>query len=117
MTNEEFERTKEFILNQQAQFDANIQKLEERQAQLQEAQAQLQEAQAKLQEGHARLQGAQVQTELALGRLADLTTAGFSFVIENAKNVNSKLDALIDTQTTLLTAFSHHLREDHNGIL
>ena len=65
----------------------------------------------------ARLQDAQVQTELALVRLTDLTTAGFTFVIEHYKDVNSKLDALVDAQRTFATAFSHHLREDHNGIL
>jgi ABC-type transporter Mla subunit MlaD len=63
MTNEEFERRMEFILEQQAQFSADMQQLRE----------------------------AQSQTLEIVGRLANGTLEGF-------KDVNAKIDALVDSQ-------------------
>jgi hypothetical protein len=63
MTNEEFEKRMEFILEHQAQFSADMQQLRE----------------------------AQSQTVEIVGRLANGTLEGF-------KDVNAKIDALVDSQ-------------------
>lgn len=69
MTNEEFERRMEFILEQQAQFAADIQQLRESQA----------------------------QTDRVVNRLAAVTLEGF-------KDVNAKIDALVDSHLRLTEA-------------
>jgi ElaB/YqjD/DUF883 family membrane-anchored ribosome-binding protein len=83
MTNEEFEKKMEFIVEQQAQFTSDIQQLREAQAQLQATQA---------------------QTEQLVGRLASVTLEGF-------KDVNAKIDALVDSQVRLTESQS---RTDEN---
>ena len=72
MNNEEFERRMTFIVDQQAQFAADIQQMRELQA----------------------------QTENVVGRLAHATLEGF-------KDVNAKIDSLVDSQIRLTTAQTH----------
>lgn len=69
MSNEEFEKRMEFILEQQAQFAANIQEHDARFAQL----------------------------ENVVNRLAAVTLEGF-------RDVNAKIDALVDSQIRLTEA-------------
>jgi flagellar basal body rod protein FlgG len=76
MTNEEFERRMEFILEQQAQFASDIQQLRE---------------------GIHQLREAQVQTDQVVNRLAAVTLEGF-------KDVNAKLDALVDSHLRMAEA-------------
>ena len=78
MTNEDFEKTKEFILQQQAQFTSDMQ--------------QLREAQAKTDQ-------VVTQTVEIVGRLANATLEGF-------KDVNAKIDVLVDSQINLSEAQS-----------
>jgi len=70
MSNEEIERRMAFIVEQQAQFAVDIQQLRESQSELQATQA---------------------QTEQIVARLASVTLEGF-------KDVNAKIDALVDSQ-------------------
>jgi hypothetical protein len=77
MTNEEFEKRVEFILEYQAQFTADIQ--------------QLRESQSKFQAAQARTEQVVVQTGEIVARLANVTLEGF-------KDVNAKIDALVDSQ-------------------
>ncbi len=70
MTNEEFEKRSDFILQQQAQFAADIQQLREAQARTEQVVA---------------------QTGEIVGRLANVTLEGF-------KDVNAKIDALVNAQ-------------------
>ena len=72
MNNEEFERRMTFIVDQQAQFAADIQQMRELQA----------------------------QTENVVGRLAHATLEGF-------KDVNAKIDSLVDSQIRLTAAQAH----------
>jgi len=72
MTNEEIQKTMEFIVEQQAQFAADIQQMRE----------------------------LQTQTENVVGRLAHATLEGF-------KDVNAKIDSLVDSQIRLTTAQTH----------
>ena len=69
MNNEEFERKMSFIVEQQAQFAADIQQMRELQA----------------------------QTENVVGRLAHATLEGF-------RDVNAKIDSLVDSQIKLTEA-------------
>src|SRR5215216_5380676 len=83
MSNEEFERYKEFILGQQAQFAANIQAHDERLARNEELVRQIGER--------------MIQLEDVVNRLAAVTLTGF-------KDVNAKIDALVDSQIRLSDA-------------
>ena len=69
MNNEEFERKMSFIVEQQAQFAADMQQMRELQA----------------------------QTENVVGRLAHATLEGF-------RDVNVKIDSLVDSQIRLTEA-------------
>lgn len=80
MSNEEFQQRMEFIVEHQAQFAANIQAHDERLARLEENVAQIAE--------HV------VQLDGVVNRLAAVTLAGF-------KDVNAKIDALVDSQIRL----------------
>ncbi len=71
MTNDEFEKKMYFILEQQAHFTSDIQRLRE----------------------------AQAQTEQLINRLASVTLEGF-------KDVNTKIDALVDSHIRLTEAQS-----------
>jgi hypothetical protein len=79
MNNEEIERRMAFIVEQQAQFATDIQQMREVQEQFQETQA---------------------QTENVVGRLAHATLEGF-------KDVNAKIDSLVDSQIRLTEAQFH----------
>lgn len=72
MTNDEFQKRSDFILEQQAQFTADIQQLRE----------------------------IQTQTEQLVNRLAAATLEGF-------KDVNAKIDALVDSHVRLTESQSH----------
>lgn len=76
MTNEEFEKRMEFIIEQQAQFASDIQRLREMQA----------------------------QTVQVVAGLANATLEGF-------KDVNAKIEALVDSHIRLTEAQS---RTDEN---
>lgn len=70
MSNEEFERKMEFIANQQAQFAVDIQQLRKAQT---------------------RTEQTVQETQQLISRLAAATLEGF-------KDVNAKIDALVDSQ-------------------
>ena len=73
MNNEEFERRMAFIVEQQGQFAADIQQMRGVQEQL---------------------QAIQLKTENVVGRLAYATLEGF-------RDVNTEIDALVDSQIKL----------------
>jgi hypothetical protein len=77
MTNEEFEKTKEFILQQQAMFASDIQRSREAQTQTDLVLTHIGEVLA--------------QTGEIVGRLANVTHEGFT-------DVNAKINALVDSQ-------------------
>jgi ABC-type transporter Mla subunit MlaD len=80
MSNEEFERKMEFIVEQQAQFASDIQQLRESQARTEQVIAQTGEIVG--------------QTGEIVARLANVTFEGF-------KDVNAKIDALVDSHIRL----------------
>ena len=77
MTNEEFEKTREFILQQQARFASDIQRSREAQTQTDLVLTHIGEVLA--------------QTGEIVGRLANVTHEGFT-------DVNAKINALVDSQ-------------------
>ena len=82
MTNNEyFERKMNFILEQQAQFAADMQRLEESQTRTDQVVAEMGEA----------VTEAVTQTAEVVTRLANVTHAGFT-------DVNAKINALVDAQ-------------------
>jgi hypothetical protein len=82
MTNNEyFERKMNFIVEQQAQFAADMQRLEESQARTDQVVAEMGEA----------VTQAVSQVGEVVTRLANVTHAGFT-------DVNAKIDALVDAQ-------------------
>ncbi len=76
MTNEEFERKIEFIVEHQAQFASDIQQLRE----------------------------AHAQTEQVVSRLANVVDQGLSVMLEAFKDSNAKIDALVNSQIALAQA-------------
>lgn len=73
MNNEEFEKRMEFIIEQQAQFAVDMQQLQE----------------------------AQAQTDQVVNRLAVVMLEGFKDVNAKFMDVNTKIDALVDSHIRL----------------
>lgn len=95
MTNEEWDRKIEFLLNQQAKFDAEMQVRDQK----------LKEAQAISEKKFAEAAKAAERTEESLSQLADATlelistmTAGFRSTFERIKHSNEKIDVLVNSQ-------------------
>jgi septal ring factor EnvC (AmiA/AmiB activator) len=94
MSNEEIERKMAFIVEQQAQFASDIQRLEESQARTDQVVA---------------------QTGEIVARLANVTHVGFN-------DVNAKINALVDSQMrtdetvrNLVAVVDRYFREGRNG--
>jgi molecular chaperone GrpE (heat shock protein) len=123
MTNEEFDRKAEFLLNQQARFDADMQKLKEVQAETE----QLAKRTAKNVDGLTisvdSLTTVVDHLTSVVDDLARVTHEGFRFVIRSFKDTNAKLDVLADSQIltnerlqNLITVVDGHIREGHRGL-
>ncbi len=92
MTEDEMQGRMEFIVEQQAQFTADIQKL-------QEAQAQLQEAQVKTENVMLRLANALVTVSERQGEFSDAqkqTQIQIDALAERGKETDERLNALIN---------------------
>ena len=136
MNNEEFERKMEFVVNQQARFDANIQQLQEVQKVHEEALGRILGGLAETFEGLAETfegigetfedlaetKEIVVQTTENLAQLTTLTHEGFKYTFESFKNTDAKIDALVDSQIhtdeiirNIGTKLDRHLNQDHNS--
>ena len=87
MSNEEFERYKDFILEQQAQFAADIQQL----------------------------QATQAQTENVVGRLANATLAGFNDVNGKIESLVDSQIRTDETLRNLIGVVDRYFSEGRNG--
>ena len=130
MTNEEWDRKAEFLLNQQAKFDADMQELKEAQKISEQKIGKVSEAAEHAVEAaeHA-VEAAELAVE-AVTQLTDITTRlittttdGFRRVFESMKHTNEKIDVLVDIQIrtdermqNLTDMFERHIREDHRGL-
>jgi hypothetical protein len=99
MHNEEFERNferkVEFIVNQQAQFEVNMQRLEEAQAVTEKKVAHAVEAAAHASEAAERYAE---RTAKHIENVTSLVFEGFRVVAERFKETDVKIKALIDSQ-------------------
>ncbi|HWS52625.1 MAG TPA: hypothetical protein VN228_00750 [Pyrinomonadaceae bacterium] len=108
MNEEERQRQVDFIINQQARFAADIQRLGEAQGQMVEAQKRTDESLGKLVE--------------VLNRLAEVTLVGFEEVRGNINALTAKLDALTAKQSEtddrlnkMILVVERHISEGHHG--
>ena len=129
MTDEEFQRKMDFIVDHQAQFASDIQ-------QLREAQAKTEQALARTEQALARTEQVVAQTEQIVARLARVTAEGFKDVArlanvtsEGFKDVTAKIDALVDSHIrltdlqsrtdenlrNLIAVVDRYFREGRNG--
>jgi len=122
MSNEEFDRRMEFFLNQQAQFDADIQQMKDLQQRTGER---LDQTAERLDQTAEKLD----RTADGLAELTTLTREGFALTLENfaaiaenSKNTDVKINALVDSQMrtedklkNIDAKLDRHLKEDHNG--
>ena len=129
MSNEEFDRKMEFLLNQQARFDAGMQELRE-------AQKVTDEKFKHMFDGFEEGNKFAIHTRETLDELAILTTEGFKMLYDQSRNTDAKIAALVnsqietegmlrDTKTMLQETdaivrnigvkFDSHLKEDHNS--
>lgn len=129
MNNKDFDRKMEFIVNQQAQFAVDIERLKESQAQTEknvaqntktaaqnaEAAARNAETAARNAETAAHTLEAVAQTAETVARLATVTFEGF-------KVTNAKIEALADSQNltdeklrNLIAVVDRHISERHKG--
>ncbi len=106
MTNEEWNRKAEFLLNQQAKFDASMQELHAGMQELKEAQAVSEQKIAKTAEAAA-------LAVKAVTQLIDVTAHLANTMFEGFRNTDEKIDALVDSQIDLTALFERHIREDH----
>jgi hypothetical protein len=119
MSNEEFDRKMEFIINQQAQFDANIQQLQESHK----------ATDRKIDRFVEVFSGISIKLAEGLTSLTHLTQEGFKQVFESQKNTDVKLAALVDSQIqteeklretdeiirNIGKKIDRHLTEGHDG--
>ena len=78
MTNEDFDRRMEFILDQQARFASDIQQL---------------------QESQARTERNVTRTEQVVAQLADVTQETLTTMLEGFRDVNARIEALAEAQS------------------
>jgi len=122
MSNEEFDRRMEFFLNRQAQFDAEMQKLQESQKKLHkttEATAEgLKELRTLVYEGF------KISAERfeVVSRNFEVVSEKFNHIDALFSNTDAKISALIDSQIqteelvrNIGVKLDRHLNEDHNG--
>ena len=113
MTNEEWDRKAEFLLNQQAKFDADMEKLKEAQKINEKKISQGIEIAAHAAE--ASLHVAESVTKLAetVGNLTTATQEGFRMVFDRMKRTDEKINVLIDSQMRSDERFDRHMRKYH----
>jgi hypothetical protein len=122
MNNEEFNRTMEFLVNQLAQFDANMQELREAQKTNDQKVARFKDDLTDTRETLAQTTEIVAQTTENLAHLITITHAGFKFTFENSKNIDAKIDALVDSQIrtdeiirNIGAKLDRHINEDHSS--
>jgi hypothetical protein len=122
MSNEEFDRKVEFLLNQQARFDAGMQELRE-------AQKVTDEKFKHMFDGFEEGKKLAIHTRETLDELAILTTEGFKILYEQSRNTDAKIAALVNSQIqteeqlrntdamirNIDGKLDSHLKEDHNS--
>lgn len=109
MTNEEWDRKVEFLLNQQARFDAGMQQIKEAQAanDLKLAEAAATAARAAAEASHAAISVTQVAETLT--SFINATKNGFQLVFDTQRRTEEKLQDLAGI-------VERQIREGHHGL-
>src|SRR5262249_25313707 len=115
MTNEEWDRKVEFLLNQQAKFDTGMQELQAGMQELKEAQTISEQKIAKAADASALAIEAVTQLIDVTAHLTNTMYDGFRVVSDHMKHTDEKIDVLVDSQIELTALFERHIREDHKG--
>jgi len=115
VTNEEFERHMDFMIEQQTQFDVRMQQLQEAHALHEQNMTELQAAHTRTEEVLAQVGAFVAESVQVVNGLARATFAGFT-------ELNVKINALVDAQIltddalrNLILKFDRHLSEGHNN--
>jgi hypothetical protein len=113
MSNEEWERKMEFLLNQQAQFDADMIELKAAQARTKEAMElaaqNISHLGAFIHEGFGLTMNLFKETDVKIREQQELTETKIQKLTESQKLTDEALRKLI-------TRFDRHLGEDHPGL-
>ena len=122
MTQEEIERNFEFIVRQQAQFSADIQLLQERQAKSDEKLNALTDSLDKLKNitmsvvgAVDRLADAQARNERSLADLRAQTERKFAEVAEQQKRNDQKFAETDERLNALINVVERYITRDQNG--
>ena len=98
MSNEEFERRMEFIIEQQAQFASDMQQLREAQAHTEQVLSQTGEVVAQTVEVVARTSDVVSQTVEAMAQSSDVVLRLAQGTFERFEDVDAKINVLVDSQ-------------------
>ena len=113
MTNEEWDRKVEFLLNRQAKFDAGMHELKE-------AQAISEQKIAKVIDAVSLAVEAVTQLIDVTAHLANTMFEGFRSLSDSMKHTDEKINVLVDSQMRtdekLRETFERHLRDHHHGL-
>lgn len=111
MNNQEFERKMNFIVEQQAQFASDIQRLQESQARTEQVVAHTAKSVAETTESVGQIAATVAQMGDVVTRLANVTHVGFTEVIGK---IDALVDAQIRTEDNLTRTISYVDRTDEN---
>jgi plasmid maintenance system antidote protein VapI len=113
MSNEEWDRKIEFLLNQQAQFDIEMRRLEAAQARTEEsidrAAKNISHLAGFIHEGFGLVMNSFKETDVKIQAQHEITEAKIQELTESQKLTDEALRKLI-------TRFDRHLSEDHPGL-
>ena len=98
MTDEERQRTMDFILQQQAQFTVGMQRLEEQQAQFAAGMQRLEEQQAQLTASQHQLTSSQQRTNGRMDRLERVVVLVAQQFRRERRDLRERIAALVDAQ-------------------
>ncbi len=98
MTNDEWDRKAEFLLNQQAKFEAGMQELKEVQAISEQKIAKASDVAAQAAEAAGYAVEAVTQLTDITTHLTTTMTDGFLYVFDSMKHTNDKIDVLVNSQ-------------------
>ena len=104
MTNEEMQSTMQFILEQQAQFAANIQKLQEEHLRAEERFARIEDSLERTANLVTAIAHAQAQTEVNLARTDER--------LNNLESTQAQTDERLNN---LISVFERYIQENRNG--
>jgi len=115
MTNEEMQKTMEFILQQQAQFAINIQRLEETQERTDKEVSQLATRQAEMLQAQAQMYQSQTHMNNVVAEMADAQARTDAKMIEAQARTDERLVETDERLNNLISIVERYISERRNG--